>query len=136
MSGLLGIKRGRMSPEECRLIEDWCTKLSKPTPSGIARRMNRHPATVAWYMIRHGLIERSISYRDPIRARDGKPRQRVPYGLREDRRLLDLRRSGLGYKEIAEKLTAEFGIPRNRHSVQVRAVMLAAYDGGEESLDA
>jgi hypothetical protein len=56
---------------------------------------------------------------------------RHPYTAEQDRRLIELRRGGLVFREIAAMLTREFGVPRNCHSVQVRCLMLAAYEGGE-----
>jgi IS30 family transposase len=128
---MTNVRHGRMSDAEKAEIERLALALKRPSPAEIARQMERHPATVAWYMIRHGLIDRKISYRrrDPTYRVDGI---RHPYSEAQDRRLLELRRANKKYREIAAMLTAEFGIPRNAHSVQVRATMLAAYDGGEE----
>jgi hypothetical protein len=128
---LAGIKRGRMSAEEKAAIERLAAALKKPTPGAIARKLKRHPATVAWYMISHGLIERTIRY-------GGKPRVRpdgivqMPWTREQDLRLLELRAAGTGFPEIAERLTREFNIPRNHHGARIRCIMLAAYDGAPE----
>lgn len=134
MAGLAGIKRGRMSAAERGEILRLAETLRRPTPSVIARRLNRHPATVAWFMIRQGIIERTLKY---CSQGGGQKRcaggvVRNPYMPDHDRRLIELRLQGKVYREIAAALTAEFGVPRNMHSVQVRHVMLSAYEGGPE----
>jgi hypothetical protein len=126
-----GIKRGRMTAEEKAEIERLAGALKKPTPGIIAHRLNRHPATIAWFMICQGLIERTVRYgsrRVGTRANGTKIN---PYTPEQDKRLIELRRQGLVFREIAEIMTREFGVPRNMHSVQVRCIMLAAYEGGE-----
>ena len=82
-------------------------------------------------MITRGLIDGAISYGRPRSMRAGRPVN--PYTPDQDRRLVELRRDGDGFQEIAARLTAEFGVPRNEHSVRVRAIMLAAYDGGPDA---
>ena len=122
-----GLVRGRMSAAEKAEIERLATTLRKPTPGAIAFRLNRHPATVAWYMISRGLIDRRISYdRRQAMLRRGRPVNL--YSRQQDRRLEQLRAEGLKFRQIAERLTEEFGIPRNQHSVRIRAIMLASYD--------
>jgi hypothetical protein len=131
MSALPDIKRGRLSAEEKAEIERLAGTLKKPTPGPIAQRLNRHPATVAWFMIRHGLIERTVKYGNrPVGTRANGTKIN-PYTPEQDRRLLELRRQRLVFREIAAILTTEFGVPRNMHSVQVRCIMLAAYEGAE-----
>jgi IS30 family transposase len=127
-----GIKRGRMSPDEKAEIERLALALKKPTPSVIARRINRHPATVAWFMITRGLIERKVRYAPAKVGRrpDGTAINR--YTSEQDGRLVALRREGKSHRQIAEIVTQEFGVPRNLHSVQVRIIMLAAFEGGPE----
>ena len=133
MTALPDIKRGRLSPEERAEIERLASTLKNPTPSVIARRLNRHPATVQWHMIRHGLIERTVSYRERKPGRLPNGSRTNPYTPEQDARLVELRLQGKVYREIAAVLTAEFGVPRNLHSVQVRHIMLSAYDGGPEA---
>jgi hypothetical protein len=43
-----------------------------------------------------------------------------------------LRSAGFKFRAIAVQLTTAFGVPRNQHSVRIRAITLAAYDGGPE----
>jgi hypothetical protein len=130
---LPSIKRGRISREEKAEIERLASTLKKPTAGAIARRLNRHPATVAWFMIRQGLIERTVrcsGARRVGRRANGSPIHY--YTADQDCRLVELRTQGLPYRRIAEIMTREFGVPRNLHSVQVRNIMLAAYEGGPE----
>lgn len=126
-----GLIRGRMTAQEKAQIDQLAGSMRRPTPSAIARRLKRHPSTVNWYMITRGLVERRVCYG---RRRAGVRRGHTlnPYTAEHDRRLVELRRSGAKFRTIAEVLTREFGLPRNQHSVRIRAIMLAAYDGGPE----
>jgi hypothetical protein len=119
------IKRGRMTAEERAEIERLAGTLKNPRPGPIALRLNRHPATVKWYMLRHGLwTQPPRTIPAPYVARSGVTR--YPWSPEEDRRLEELLVAGNNYRQAGEILTAEFNIPRNTHSCQVRAVMLAA----------
>lgn len=121
-----GIKRGPMSEAEHAEIERIAASLKRPTPGAIARRVNRHIGTVTWYMITHGLVERTLKYgRTEPYERGG--RKIYPFCAAQDARLLELRTAGKLSGEIARLMTAEFGRPRNAHSVLVRLTMLAAY---------
>jgi hypothetical protein len=131
MSGLPNIKRGRLTAGEKAAIERLAGTLKKPTPGVIACRLARHPATVAFDTIRHGLIARAVRYGNRPVATRANGTKANPYTAEQDRRLIELRRGGLVFREIAAMLTREFGVPRNCHSVQVRCLMLAAYEGGE-----
>jgi hypothetical protein len=126
-----GLIRGRMTPQEKAQIDQLAGSLRRPTPSAIARRLKRHPSTVNWYMITRGLVDRSVTY-GRQRASVRRGRALNPYTPQHDRRLVELRRSGVRFRAIAETLTREFGVPRKPHSVRIRAIMLAAYDGGPE----
>jgi hypothetical protein len=128
---MAAVIRGPLSWDEKRDIERLAELWPDATAGRIAQQINRHPATVAWYMIGRGLIRRSIRYRPPAVSRNGRHR----WTAAEDRRLLELRRMQppTRYRVCGEIITAEFGTPRNAHSCQVRALMLAAYDGGEET---
>lgn len=118
------IIRGRMTPADKAEIERLATTMIKPTAGKIARKINRHPATVNWFMLTHGLVDR-IPGR-AARAYERNGRTVHPYTAEHDAFIEDLRGQGLVYREIAQRVTAEFGIPRNLHSVQVRLVQLAA----------
>lgn len=116
--------RGRMSAEEKQRIEDLAARMRKPNPRLIAARINRHPATVNWYMLTHGLIDRKPGRAPKPYSRGGK--MIYPYSECEDARIEQLRQQGRVYREIGEILTREFGVERDAHSVQVRAMQLAA----------
>jgi hypothetical protein len=118
------IIRGKMPPEVHAEIERLATTMAKPTPGKIARAINRHPATVKWYMLTHGLIDHAPGRLAQAYNRNG--RTVYPYTEEHDRRLLELRTAGKVFREIGETLTAEFGIERDAHSVQVRNVLLSA----------
>jgi hypothetical protein len=123
------IKRGRMTPADHAAIERLAVEMKNPTPGKIARAINRHPATVNWYMLRNGLIERAPGRAAAPYVRNGKVIH--PYSEQHDKRLLELRCAGKVFREIGEILTTEFGIFRNAHSVQVRLTQLAcAPDAG------
>jgi hypothetical protein len=131
------IVRGHLTAEEKKQIHHFAEIWKNPIPGRIARRLKRHPATIAWYMIRHGLIQRTVKYHTRLTMRGRNGATRHAWTPAQDQRLLQLRREGRGprprpYRAIGEILTREFGVPRNAHNCQVRAVMLAAYDGGEE----
>jgi hypothetical protein len=129
----LNFKSGRLSAEEKAAVERLATTLKHPTPSAIANRLNRRVSTISWFMITRGLIVRKIKYpKSPKQWRNGHNF----YTQEHDQRLLALRLQGLGFLELSLAITAEFGIPRNRHSVHNRLIMLAAYDYGEEEDEA
>lgn len=130
---LPNIKRGRMTAEECAEIERLAVTLANPKPGPIALRLNRHPATVKWYMLRHGLSNeppRTISR--PYCTANGV--MRYPWSPEQDARLTELLVAGNNYRQAGEVLTAEFGVPRNTHNCQVRAVMLAAATEPEQEI--
>jgi hypothetical protein len=118
--------RGKMSVAECAEIERLASVMRKPTPGKIARAINRHPATVKWYMLTHGLIEQKPARCPRIYFRGGRAIH--PYSEEHDRRLLELRSThpDAPLRVIGELITAEFGIERNSHSVAVRLTLLAA----------
>lgn len=116
--------RGKMTDAERAEIERLCATMTKPTSGKIARKMNRHVSTVNWYRLRNGLIERKPQRAPRIYVRNG--REVHPYSEDHDSRLLELRTAGKVFREIGEILTAEFGIERDAHSVQVRMTLLAA----------
>jgi len=118
------ITRGRMTAADKAEIERLATTMARPTAGKIARKINRHPATVNWFMLTHGLIERKPGRAPVSYERNGRTVH--PYTEEHDRFMEALRAEGLVYREIAQRVTAEFGIARTLHSVQVRLVQLAA----------
>ncbi|SDD93511.1 hypothetical protein SAMN05216337_101785 [Bradyrhizobium brasilense] len=123
-ASLAGRKRGKLAAEEKSEIERLALALAKPTPGRIAAILDRHPATVNWYMLRHGLITRQPGRARRIYVRNGKTVH--PYSAEHDRRIESLRAQGKVYREIGEIVTREFGIERDAHSVQVRITQLSA----------
>ena len=117
-------KRGRLSAEERAEIDRLARTMKNPRPGKIAVKLNRLSATVNWYMLKNGLIERRPGHAPRVYTRGG--RTVYPYSDDQDRRLEQLRAEGLTFREIGEILTAEFGIARNAFSVQSRMVQLAA----------
>jgi len=128
------IIRGRLSPDERAEIERLALRMRKPMPGPIALKLNRHVATVTWFMIRNGLIERPLHYghQKPHVRKNGVAVR--PYSAREDRRIIALRVEGKNPREIAETITAEIGVQRTGHSVSVRLTMLASYTGSPDDL--
>jgi IS30 family transposase len=118
------IKRGRMSIDEKKKIEAVIAGMKQPTAGKVARRLNRHPATINWYMLTRGHIERKPGHAPKPYMRAGK--MIYPYSAEQDARLEQLRAEGKVFSEIAAILTKEFEIERTCHSVQVRLVQLTA----------
>lgn len=118
------IIRGRMTAADKVEIERLATTMTNPTPGKIAAKIKRHPSTVNWFMLTRGLIERK-----PGRATRAYQRNGVtvhPYAEAHDAFIERLSSQGLNYREIAELVTAEFGIERNQFSVRIRLIQLAA----------
>ncbi|WP_420133980.1 hypothetical protein [Rhodopseudomonas sp.] len=118
------IKRGRMTTADKAEIERLAAKMAKPTPGKIAAKINRHPATVNWFMLTPGLIEQKVGRAPRVYERNGK--KIYPYAPEHDALLERLRCEGKSHREIAEVVTAKFGIHRTGHSVQVRIIQLSA----------
>lgn len=129
MTAPRGIKRGRLTEAERAEIDRLALSMKRPTPYAIANRLNRHPATITWYMLRSGLLNRPAgTVRRPY-ERNGATVH--PWKPEHDRRLTELRCANWSYSRIAAALTDEFGVPRKWNSVRVRAVMLAAAEDDE-----
>jgi hypothetical protein len=116
--------RGRLTPEEKKRIEDLAEKMGSPTAGKIAAAMNRQSSTIHWYMLKHGLVERAPGRAPRPYMRNGKMIH--PYAPEHDSFIEKQRANGLKAGQIADAVTAEFGIERNAHSVEVRLVQLAA----------
>jgi len=92
----------------------------------IAQRIEKHPATVRWFMYRNGLAQPGQRHAKPADKADARGRK--GYSAEEDAHLLALRAAGTDLRVIAENMTERFGHPRSRHGVEVRLTMLAARD--------
>lgn len=120
MSGAsLEIVRGRMTEAEMREVEEMA---ERGLGSGqIARRLNRHQATIGWAMHRLGLkttMRREFAYyRNGVLVKSFSPE--------EDRLIEELRVAGKTTVEIAEELTKRFGHPRSPHTICMRLTLLA-----------
>ena len=114
---------GGLSEADRERIFDLADRGMKCGP--IARRIQKHPCTVRWFMYRNGLVQptsgRSSMPTDRPNARGAKG-----YTPVEDAYLLALRTDGLGPTEIARRMTERFGHRRTLHGVMVRLTMLAA----------
>jgi hypothetical protein len=118
-------KRGRMTKDDHAEIERMARAMKDPRPGVIAFHLGRHPSTVKWYMMRHGLLSQPAGYLGTAyQTRSGVWRH--PWSPEQDQRLEKILANGGNYREAGEILSAEFGIRRTGHSCQVRAVMLAA----------
>lgn len=127
---LPNVRRGRMTDQDKLDIERLAGSMQKPTPGKIARSINRHPATVNWFMLTRGLIER-VPRRAPGQYQRGG-KTIYPYTEEHDARIEELRTAGKVFREIGEIITGEFGIVRSAHSVQVRLVQLTAAPDGDQ----
>lgn len=121
---LPNIIRGRMTEADKLEIERLATTMSKPTAGKIAHRINRHPATVKWFMLTRGLVDRKPGRAPHAYVRNGKTIH--PYTEEHDAFIEAKRVDGLPFKVIAAELTEAFGLHRTGHSVQVRLVQLTA----------
>lgn len=128
---LPNIARGRMTEADKDEIVRLAETMKKPTPGKIASAINRHPATVNWFMLTRGLVERKAGHAPSPYTRNGKTI--YPYSDEQDAFIQQLRIEQLSFKEIASRVTETFGIYRNHHSVQVRLVQLAAAPSEEFS---
>lgn len=115
------IKRGRLTAPE----KDEIVRLAEKGLSGgrIAQKLNRHPATINWAMLRLGLRQPTLYATTKAYSRNGTPV--VPFGEPEDEVLTALRVAGLTTTKIAERLTERFGHRRSAHTVNMRLVLLA-----------
>jgi hypothetical protein len=113
-----------MTAEEKAEIERLAVVMKNVTPGKIAARLQRHPATVKWYMLCNGLIERPALYATKPYMRGGK--MIYPFSPEQDALIEQLRAQGKVHREIAEELTKRFGIKRTAHGVQVRLVQISA----------
>lgn len=123
MAKLDGIRRGRMSAEEDKLVEELACR--RWSPGRIAGRLNRHPATIAWALYRLGL-------RAPGPA-SGRSYMRGGIMVRqfstdEDAYIETLRVAGHKPKAIAKAASARFGTNRSPHTINMRLLMLANRD--------
>lgn len=126
---IMGCRRGRMTAEDKKEIERLATKVKNPKPGPIALQINRHPATVNWFMLTRGLIERKPGRAHKTYERNGKTVH--PYSPEHDAFITSLRSQGKVFREIGELVTTKFGIERSAHSVQVRIIQLAAAPDSE-----
>lgn len=91
--------------------------------SRIAREIEKHPATVQWFMYRSGLKAPAYG-RTKSSFRNG--REVKPFSPEEDAFITALRLQNYGPKKIADLATNRFGHPRSNHTIACRLVMLAA----------
>jgi len=126
------VKRGPLSDLEREEIDRLAAAMEHPTPGKIALRLNRLKSCVNWYMLTRGLLDRPRLYPrlDPYVING---RTIYPYRPEHDQRIEHLRRTNLRPREIAAIVSAEFGIPRNQHSVRVRLAVLASYSDDAEA---
>lgn len=118
------VKPGGLSEEDHARIVALAEKGMKP--GVIARKLEKHPATVRWFLYRHGLVKPTRRHSMPVDRPNGSGRK--AYGPEEDRFILELREAGADLRRIAERATEAFGHPRSRHGIEVRLIMLATLD--------
>jgi len=117
------VRPGGLAEEDHQRIFDLAARGWKPTR--IAREIEKHPATVYWFMIRNSLATPGAT-KFKTYIRNGKPV--VPYSPEEDAFIVALRVQDYSLAEIARLAASRFGTNRKMHSVQVRLIMLAARD--------
>lgn len=89
----------------------------------IARTLQKHPATVQWFMYRQGLAAPVYHGTKPY-MRGG--RLVVPFTPEEDAFIEALRVQDFGFSKIADLTNKRFGLDRSFHTIHCRLVMLAA----------
>jgi hypothetical protein len=89
----------------------------------IARDLQKHPATVQWYMYRAGLAAPQYGNQKPYMRGD---RLVVPFSPEEDAFIEQLRVEGVPTRQIAVRTKQKFGNDRSFHTIECRLVMLAA----------
>lgn len=117
-----GIKRGRMTPEENNLVIDLSEKGF--SAGRIAPILNRHPSTVHFALVRHGLVKpkaKSFSYMR-------KGHRVVSFDRDEDAFLQATRAAGHTFAVIRKAIMARFGRERSTGTIGVRLLMLANRD--------
>lgn len=123
MGGLsYAVRPGGLSDDDREKIFALAERGMKCGP--IARRIEKHPATVRWFMYRNGLAQPARRKSMPSAHPDARGRK--GYTAEEDAALLEMRSAGLDLRVIADRLTERFNHRRTRHGVEVRLVMLAA----------
>ncbi len=118
MMGAEGIKRGRLSQDEEAAIVALGESL---TAGQIARRLNRHPATVGLALHRFGLA--TVTRRSFRYFRNG--REVRSFSPEEDAFITALRVAGAARGEIAERVKDRFGYARTPDTIGIRLTMLA-----------
>ena len=122
------VRPGGLAPEDKerirRLADDLERKGKTVTAGPIARKIEKHPGTVWWFLTREGYVA-------PARAAPGDTptvdsRGRKKFSAEEDQFLLDRRAEGVSITEIARLFGQKFEHKRTRHSLDVRLAMLAA----------
>lgn len=122
MSDLENIKRGRLTADELAQLDALADQGLKP--AHVARRLNRHPATIAWQFIVRG-------------HKEFKPRAAIPGSYKrgdvtvvrftpeEDAYIEALRVQGIKCAEICGFVSKRFGHQRSPHTILMRLKMLA-----------
>lgn len=126
--GIVSMRKGIVLTDAVRSkIDQLAATMQKPTAGKIARRIGQKVGTVNWYLLTRGLLSKKPpTYSLKPYVRNG--RTIYPYLPDHDVHLTALRVENKTFEQIATGLTERFGIKRTAHSVQVRAVFLAAVD--------
>lgn len=122
------VRPGGLAPEDkerIRRLADDLEEKGKPVTAGpIARKIEKHPGTVWWFLIREGYIAPARAAPDEVPTVDARGRKK--FSAAEDQFLLDRRAEGVSITEIARLFGQRFEHKRTRHSLDVRLTMLAA----------
>lgn len=121
------VKPGGLSEADHARIFEMAERGLKSGP--IARALEKHPATVRWFMYRNGLA--TVARRHSVPTDKPNANGRKGYSPAEDAFIEELRADGVDLRVIAERATAEFGHKRSRHGIECRLVMLASSDVAE-----
>jgi hypothetical protein len=93
------------------------------TPSRIARRLQKHPATVYWFMLTKALV---APKRQNHKSYQRGGRTVRPFSPDEDVFITALRVQEFSFQSIADAVNKRFATERSAHGIHVRLVMLAA----------
>lgn len=115
--------RGGLTDEDRDRIDELVAQGKKATT--IAREIQRHPATVHWYMYTQGHVTPTY---DPKRPKSYVRNGRTVhfFSPEEDALIQSLRKQNYTLRRIAEAATERFHTQRSAHAIKVRLMMLAA----------
>lgn len=122
MATLATIKRGRMTADELCQLDTLADR--GMGPAEVARRLNRHPATIAWQFIIRGHKEFKPRAAIPDSYKRGSVTV-IRFKPEEDAFIEAKRVQGFNCAEICDFVREKFGHRRSPHTILMRLKVLA-----------